>query len=76
MTRNGMVEPSAAGAKSPATDPRASIVNIAADRVAKNLVRDRLDRAQAQRSGLSASIPTLPSGGGTIADIDRRSKSP
>lgn len=76
MTRNGMVEPSAAGAQSPATDPRASIVNIAADRVAKSLVRDRLDRAQVQRSGLSASIPTLPSGGSTIADIDRRSKSP
>ena len=76
MTRNGMVEPSAAGAQSQATDPRASIVNIAADRVAKSLVRDRLDRAQAQRSGLSASTPTLPSGGGTIADIDRRSKSP
>ena len=76
MTRNGMVEPSAAGAQSPATDPRASNVNIAADRVAKSLVRDRLVRAQAQRSGLSASIPTLPSGGSTIADIGRRSKSP
>ena len=76
MTRHGKVEPSAAGAQPQATDPRASIVNIAADSVATCLVRDRLDHAKAQRSGLSASIPTLPSGGSTIADIGRRSKSP
>lgn len=76
MTRNGMVEPSAAGAQPPATDPRASTVNIAADRVATSLMRDRLDRAEAQRGSLSVSVPTLPSGSPAIADIDRRSKSP
>jgi hypothetical protein len=76
MTRHGMVEPSAAGARPPASDPRASIVKIAADSVATSLVRDRLDCAEAQRSRLFASIPTLPSGGRAIADIGRRSKSP
>ena len=79
MTRHGMVEPSAAGAQSPATDPRAStvnIVNIAADSAAMSLLRQRLNRAEAQRSDLFASMPTLPSGGHAIADIGRRSKSP
>lgn len=76
MTRQGMVEPSAAGAQPTATDPRASIVDITADSVATSLVRDRLDRAEAQRSRLFASIPTLTSGGHAIADIGRRAKSP
>lgn len=76
MTRHGKVEPSAAGAQPPATDPRASTVNIAAARDATSLVRDQRHRAEAQRSGPSASIPTPPSGGRAIADIDRRSKSP
>ena len=76
MTRHGMVEPSAAGAQPTATDPHTSIVDVAADSVAKSLVRDRLDRAEAQRSPLFASIPTLPSGGHAIADIGRRAKSP
>ncbi|TIN90292.1 MAG: hypothetical protein E5Y02_33740 [Mesorhizobium sp.] len=76
MTRHGMVEPSPAGAPPPATDPRVSIVNIAADSVATSLVPDRLNRAEAQRSGLPASIPTPPSSGHAIADIGRRSKSP
>jgi hypothetical protein len=39
MTRHGMVEPSAAGARPPASDPRASIVKIAADSVATSLLR-------------------------------------
>jgi len=76
MTRHGVVEPSAAGARQPALDPRASIVKIAAESVATSLVRDRQDCAEAQRSRLSASILTLPSGGRAIADIGRRSKSP
>jgi hypothetical protein len=76
MTRHGMVEPSAAGARPPAADPRASTVTNAADSAPKSLVRDRLDRADAQRSGLSVSIPTPPSGGRAIADIGRSSKSP
>lgn len=76
MTRHGKAEPSAAGAPPPATDPRAFTVNIAADSVTTSLVWDRLDCAKSQRSGLSASIPTLPSVGRTIADIGRRSKSP
>lgn len=76
MTRHSMFEPSTAGASPPATDPRASIVDIAADSVATSLVRDRLDRAEAQRSRLFASIPTPPSGGHAIADFGRRAKSP
>lgn len=76
MTRHGMVEPTAAGTQPPATDPSASIVNIAADRVATSRVLGLQYRAEAQRSGLSASIPTLPSGGLAIADIGRSSKSP
>jgi len=76
MTRHGIVEPSAAGASPPATDPRASTVNIAADSFTTSLVPYRLDRAQAQRSGLSVSIPTYQSGGCAIGGIGRRSKSP
>jgi hypothetical protein len=76
MTRHGMTEPSTAGAEPRATDPRASTVNIAADSFTTSLVRDRLDCANEQRSGLSASNPALPSICPTIADIGSRSKSP
>lgn len=76
MTRHGMIQRSAAGAPPPATDPRASTVNIAADSCTTSLMPYRLDRAQAQPSGLSVSIPTYQSGGRAIADIGRRSKSP
>jgi hypothetical protein len=76
MIRHGMVDPSAAGAPPPATNPRVSMVIIATDRGATSLGRDRLNRAKAQRSGLSASIPTLPSGARAIADIGRSSKAP
>ena len=76
MTRHGMVEPTAAGAQPPASDPRASTFKIAADSVATNLVRDRLDCTEAQRGRLFASIPTFPSGGRATADIGRSSKSP
>lgn len=67
MNRHGMVKPAAAGASPPATDPRASTVNIAADTFTTSIVRDWLDRAEAQRSRLFASIPTHPSGGRAIA---------
>jgi hypothetical protein len=59
MTRHGMVKTSAAGAPPPATYPRAFMVIIAADRVATGSVPGRLNRADAQRSGLSASIAPL-----------------
>ncbi|TIS91990.1 MAG: hypothetical protein E5W89_03815 [Mesorhizobium sp.] len=76
MTRHGMVEPSAAGASPPATAPRAPMVTIDVDRATPNRMLGRQYRAEAQRSGLSASTPALPSGGRAIADISRRSKSP
>jgi hypothetical protein len=76
MTRHGMAEPSTAGAEPPATDQRASTVNIAADSFTTSLVQDRQDGAEAQRSRLFASNPALPSVCRTIADIGSRSKSP
>lgn len=76
MTRHGMVQASAAGASPPAIDPRACMVIVAADRVATSRAPGRRYRANAQRSGLSASTTPLPDRGGAIADISRRSKSP
>ena len=76
MTRHGMVKTSAAGAPPPATYPRAFMVIIAADRVATSRVSGRLNRADAQRSGLSASIAPLPGCGRAIAHMSRRLKSP
>ena len=76
MTRQAMVQASAAGVAPPATDTRASMVTIAADRVATSRVQSRLCPAQAQRSGLSASPQALPSSGRANADISRKSKSP
>jgi hypothetical protein len=76
MTRHGMVKTSAAGAPSPATDPHASVVIIAADRVAASRVPGRQSRADAQRSDLSASIAPPPGCGRAIADFSHRSKSP
>lgn len=49
-----MLEPTAAGARPPASDTRASIFKIAADSVATSPVRDRLDCADSQRSRLFA----------------------
>jgi hypothetical protein len=76
MTRHGMVEPTAADVPPPATDPRAQMVNVAADRLATSNVRGRLGLAGAQPSGPSVSILTHPGGGCAIADIGRSSKSP
>ena len=76
MTRHGMVQPSAAGTQPPATDPRASMVIIDADRAELSRPPFRQHRAEAQRSGLSAFTPELPDGGRAIADICRNPKSP
>jgi hypothetical protein len=76
MTRHGMVEPSTAGAQPPATDPRAPMVIIDVDRAAPNCVPGRQYRAEAQRSGLSASIPVPPNDAPAIADTSPKSKSP
>jgi hypothetical protein len=52
------------------------MVTIVANRIAASSVQGRRNRAEAQRSGLPASIPALPSSDTTIAGIDSRSKSP
>jgi hypothetical protein len=49
---------------------------VVVDRLTTSNLRGRLNRAEAQRSGLSASNSGLPSGGHAIADIGRSSKSP
>ena len=76
MTQHGMIQLQAAGAALPATQPRAPMVNSAADRIATSQVQGRRHRAAAQRSLQSESILTLPSGNRAIADIGRKSKSP
>lgn len=76
MTRHGMGKTSAAGITHPAADPHASVVIIAADRVAASRVPGRQSRADAQRSGLSASIAPLSGCSRATAHISRRSKSP
>jgi hypothetical protein len=76
MTRHGIIQRSAAGTQPPATDPRVSMVIIDVDRAATSRVPGRQYRAEAQRSGLSASIPALAGGGHAIPDISRNQKSP
>ncbi len=76
MTRHGMVEPSAAGAEPPATDPRAPMAPVVVDRLTTSNVRGPLNRAEAKRSSLSASTTALSTVGRAIADIGRGSKSP
>lgn len=76
MTRHGMVEPSAAGPPPPATDLRLSMAIADADMRPTGPVPGRQYRAEAQRSGHSASTSALPTVGRAIADIGRRSKSP
>ncbi|MBB3149601.1 hypothetical protein FHS21_006055 [Phyllobacterium trifolii] len=73
MTRHGMVS-----RRRPvsATDPHASMVIIAADRVAAGRVPGRQNHADAQRSGLSAFIALLSGCGRATTHISRRSKSP
>ena len=76
MTRHRMIQPSTAGTQPPATDARVPIVIIEADRAAPSRAPEREHRAEAQTSGLSASIAVLADGGRAIADISRKSKSP
>lgn len=76
MIRHGMVQASAAGAAPLATDTRASLVTIAADRIAASRVPGRLSRAQARGGRLSIPTSALPSRDRATADISCRSKSP
>jgi hypothetical protein len=76
MTRQGKAEPSAAGARPPASDPRVSSVPIAAYKVTTNQTQGRDYRAEAQRRPLSASTSALPRVGRANPYIGRRSKSP
>ncbi len=76
MTRHGMVEPSAVGARPPATNPSAATAITSAAMPPSEPVPGRQYRAEAQRSGLSASTITIPSFGRANADIGRSSKSP
>jgi hypothetical protein len=52
------------------------MVILNAEGVASGRRPSRQYRAEAQRSGLSASIPALPDGGRATADISRNPKSP
>jgi hypothetical protein len=76
MTRHGIIQRSSAGAQPAATDPGAPMAIIDVDRVATSGVPGRQHRAEAQRSGLSPSMPALPGSGHAIPDISRKSKSP
>lgn len=76
MTRQGIIQRSAAGARPSATSPRVSMVIADADMGLPGPVPGRQCRAEAQRSGLSASTIALPTAGRANADIGRRSKSP
>ena len=76
MTRHGIIQRSAAGAQPSAKEPRASMMIIEGYTAAPSRLPGRHHRAEAQRSGLSASISALADDGYAIADISRRSKSP
>jgi len=76
MTRHGKVEPSAAGASPPATDPRASRAVAGTDMRPPGPVPGRQYCGKEQRSDLSAFTTALPVGGCAVADIGRSSKSP
>jgi hypothetical protein len=76
MTRHGIIQRSTAGYRPPATDPRAPMVTVDADGAAFSHLQCRQQRAEEQRSRLSASILPLPYDGRAIADISRKSKSP
>jgi hypothetical protein len=76
MTRHGMVEPTAADAQPPATDPRAPTAIADASMPPPGLVPGRQYRESEQRSSLSASTSALSSSGRANADIGGSSKSP
>jgi hypothetical protein len=76
MNRHGKVAPSAAGAQSPAPDPRAPRAIANAGMRPPGPVPGAQYCAKEQRSGLSAFTAALPNSGYAIADTGRRSKSP
>ncbi len=76
MTRHGEVQPSATGTQPPATNPRASIVIIGADRAVLGLKASRRYRSAGRRGGPFASIPALLNGGRAIPKTSRNQKSP
>jgi hypothetical protein len=55
MTRHDMLQPQAAGARSPATDPRVPMVISDADRAIISRLPSQQHSAEVQRSGLAAS---------------------
>ena len=76
MTRDGMIQPPVAGAQPPATDPRASMVIINADRATSGHAPHLQHLAAGWRSDPAASVPVLAQGGHAILDISRKRKSP
>lgn len=76
MTRQGIIQRSAAGARPLATSPRVSMVIADAERHASGPAPGRQHRGDAQRSGLSALMPASPCCGRAIADTGRNPKSP
>lgn len=76
MTRHGMIQPPVEGAQPLVKNPRVSMVIIDADRATSGHAPHLQHPAAEWRSGPAASIPALPEGGRTIADISRKRKSP
>lgn len=74
--RNERLAPGADTWPYEATDPHASVVIIAADRVVTKEVTGQKNHAYVQRSGLSVSIIPLTGCDRAIADMSRRLKSP
>jgi hypothetical protein len=76
MTRHGIIQRSAAGARPSATGPRVSMVVADADRRASGLAPGRQHRTEVQRNCLSALMPASTGYGRAIADTGRNPKSP
>jgi len=76
MTRHDMLQPHAAGAQSPVTDPRVPMVIIDVKRATASRVPGRQHSAAAQRSGPSILMPASHGCGRAIADTVRNPKSP
>jgi hypothetical protein len=69
MTRHGMLQPQAAATQPPATDPRVPMMIIDPDRATTSRAPGWQHSAEAQLSGISASITALLGRRPTIADI-------
>jgi len=76
MTRHGMIQRPAAGIQPAATNRHVSMAITDARKQVSGPALGRQHRAEAQRSGLTASIAALPDDGRAIDDISRNSKSP